>query len=274
MLQRNARYALVIAVASMAAGPVGTASVDAAAARGAASTFELTLDAQDTVRSEHDLFEVTRGGTFSSRAPFCTTGAFVQVAPLHPTSAGDRMTWQFTCDDGTGDVTVSIPRGWYSSAPLWNTDWRILDARGIYAGLRGRGSLQGERLGAAHTDPWTLTESWRTTFGGFVDRDAVAPTLELRSLTTKLRRPAGAYSIKMAVTLRDDVEENPVRYTLRASAGGLELVRRAGTSTTEGIVMTLGVRPPHGARTVRLQVTAEDPVGNGVSVSRAVRLPR
>ena len=96
----------------------------------------------------------------------------------------------------------------------------------------------------------------------------------MRSRTTKLRHAAGAYSIKIALTLHDDVEGNPVRYTLSASSGGLELARRAGTATTGELAMTLPVRPPAGAKTVRLLLTGEDPVGNAVTVIRAVKLPR
>jgi hypothetical protein len=38
--------------------------------------------------------------------------------------------------------------------------------------------------------------------------------------------------------------------------------------------MTLRIRPPAGARTVRLVLTGEDPVGNMVSVTRSLKLPR
>ena len=91
----------------------------------------------------------------------------------------------------------------------------------------------------------------------------------------KLRRPAGAYSIKVALALRDDVEGNPVSYRLRvATARGIELARRFGTATTGAVSMTLRIRPPDGARLVRLQLTGVDPVGNAVSVRRALSLPR
>jgi hypothetical protein len=44
--------------------------------------------------------------TFRSRAPFCTTGTFVEFGGPGGT------TWRFTCDDGTGSLTVSIARAW------------------------------------------------------------------------------------------------------------------------------------------------------------------
>ena len=136
--------------------------------------------------------------------------------------------------------------------------------------------------------------TWRGTLIGIVDwgaepdqpedgdtvaptnADTVAPTIAIASArAAKLRRPAGAYSIKVALALRDDVEGNPVSYRLRvATARGIELTRRFGTATTGAVSMTLRIRPPDGARLVRLQLTGVDPVGNAVSVRRAVSLPR
>ena len=63
------------------------------------------------------------------------------------------MTWRFTCDDGKGGVTVSIPWGWYASAPVLNVDWHIRGGSGSYADLRGKGSLQGQRLSSSFADP-------------------------------------------------------------------------------------------------------------------------
>lgn len=58
-----------------------------------------------------------------------------------------------------------------------------------------------------------------------------------------------------------------------ASARRVELARRLGTGTG-AVSMTVRIRPPAGARTVQLQLTGEDPVGNTVSVTRALKLPR
>ena len=56
---------------------------------------------------------------------------------------------------------------------------------------------------------------------GFADfADAVAPSLAFTSASaTKLRRPARAYSIHVALSLRDDVEGNTVAYRLRVYEG-------------------------------------------------------
>ena len=108
------------------------------------------------------------------------------------------------------------------------------------------------------------------------DADTVAPRIAITSVrATKLRRPVGAYSIKVALALRDDVEGNPVSYRLRvATLRGIELARRFGTATTGAVSMTLRIGPHAGARTVRLVLTGSDPVGNEVSITRSLKLPR
>jgi hypothetical protein len=88
-----------------------------------------------------------------------------------------------------------------------------------------------------------------------------------------LARP-GAYSIKLALALRDDVAGNPVSYTLRVTTlSGTELARRFGTTADPTVPLTLRIYRPR-AKAVWLELDAEDPVGNAVSVSRALRLPR
>jgi hypothetical protein len=277
----NWAAALALGVAGMIG--VGAALVLATPARSVATAFELTFEAE----LEPPEFVITKGGMFESRAPFCAGGTIVEVDNDYVSA-----TWQFTCDDGTGSLTVHLggPEG----------GWRIVDGSGGYAGLRGRGSVQAEML----CKPW-LGEScdlgrpipWRGTLQGVVDpegvdpetvaptntdsvaptsTDTVAPTIAIASAwAAKLPRPAGAYRIKVALALRDDVEGNPVWYRLRvATARGTELARRFGTVTTGAVSMTLRIRPPDGARFVRLQLTGVDPVGNAVSERRALSLPR
>ena len=75
--------------------------------------------------------------------------------------------------------------------------------------LRGKGSLRSEILPPlADPDPppppppgsFTL----RSTLQGIAAEDAIAPTIGFSSAeVTKLRRPAGAYSLKLAIALRD-----------------------------------------------------------------------
>ncbi len=268
---RSSRWAAALALGLAGLIGVGAALVLAAPARTAASAFELTVQGRDTWHLGGDPGEplAELQWTFRSRAPFCATGTFVEYGGPGGT------TWRFTCDDSTGGLTVSIARAWDHQAPVWNTTWRILDGSGRHADLRGEGSMRIEVLShetSGSEEVWT----WRSVLEGVVDRDAVAPSIDISKATaTKLPRPAGAYSIKVALALRDDVEGNPVSYRMRvATARGMELARRFGTAATGAVSMTLRIRPPAGARTVRLQLTGVDPAGNAVSVRRALRLPR
>ena len=87
--------------------------------------------------------------------------------------------------------------------------------------------------------------------------------------------------LRLGIALGDDVADNPVSYTLQACAytvyacdGVVELARRVGTTSSKAVSMTLRIRHPGGTRTVHLQLTGEDPVGNAVSLHRTVKLPR
>lgn len=237
---------------------------DPTPARAAASAVELTLEA--TLTPPFYLSPV--GGTFRSGAPFCARGTFVEP---------EERSLRFTCDDGTGGWTVEFDREVeFGRQGLW----RIRDGSGSYADLRARGSLRGEQVCV----PCDLEKPipWRGSLQGFVDRDAVAPTIAFTSATaTKLPRPKGAYVLRLGIALRDDVADNPVSYTVQACAytvyacdGVVELARRVGTTSAKAVSMTLRIRHPGGTRTVHLQLTGEDPVGNAVSLHRTVKLSR
>jgi hypothetical protein len=152
------------------------------------------------------------------------------------------------------------------------TTWQILDGSGEYADLRGRGWVRAEPLEIRDS-----VVTFRSTLGGVADRDAIAPTIGISSArATKLRRPARAYSIRVALALRDDVEGNSVSYTLRVfSARGIELARKSGTAESEAVALVLRVLPRSAKeKSIRLGLTASDPVGNAVSIGRAVKLRR
>jgi hypothetical protein len=257
---RSSRWVVALALGLAGLIGVGAAMVPGAPARTAASAFELTLEEALTFEDE----VVNYQGTFTSGAPFCGRGTMVD--PVSPHGG-----LQLACDDGSGSLTVSIAPVSQVASPR-NATWRIVDGSGSYAGLRGKGSLRQEVL---RSDPAGFAS--RSTFQGVVDRDAVAPTVTLSSATaTKLRRPAGTYELKLGIALRDDVMDNPVSYTVLARGPGLrELARSVGTTRTEAVSIKLRVRPLVKARIVRLQISAEDPVGNKVSIwPRDLRLPR
>lgn len=255
-------------------GLVGVVALTAAtplAARSASSPFELTIEGRDTWERDGDvLLGVDLQWTFRSKTPFCTTGTFVEFGGPGGT------TWRFTCDDGTGGLTVSIARPWNHNpqASVWNTTWRILDGSGNYAGFRGEGSMRIEVLSGEITETVSVM-TWRSTLQGVVDPDAVAPTIAFSSVTAaKLHRPAGSYALRLEVALRDNVTDNPVSYTLRVTNGRRKLAEKFGTTRKEAVSIPLRIRPPARARTVRLVLTGSDPIGNEVSIARSLKLPR
>lgn len=242
--------ALVLGLAVLIGGSPATAP----AARSGTSAFELTL--------------TPPWGTFASRAPFCTSGRF---APEYPGPWSGP--WRFTCDDGSGSLTVGFGRDLTFDFDLGESSWQIIDGSGSYAGFRGKGSLQlcGESCDFAIPIPMPGT------LLGEVDRDAVAPTIAITSArVAKLRRPAGAYSIRLALALRDGLEGNPVSYTLRVTtAGGTELALRIGTARKPTLPLTMRVEPRNERpRAVFLRLGAEDPFGNASSLVRRLNLPR
>jgi hypothetical protein len=253
------------------AGVIAVTAASALAARSAASAFELTVQGRDTMQWEGNVITGSElQWTFTSRAPFCATGTFVEFGGPGGTA------WRFACDDGTGSLTVSIARAWDHNpqAHVWNTTWRILDGSGSYAGLRGEGSMRIEVLSSEISDREAVM-TWRSTLQGVVDRDAVAPTIAFSSATAaKLHRPAGSYALRLGVALRDNVTDNPVSYTLRVTNGGRKLAEKFGITRKEAVSMTLRIRPPAGARTVRLVLTGSDPAGNEASITRSLKLPR
>ena len=159
--KRSSGWAAVLALGL--AGLIGLGAAVLAAptpARAAASAFELTLEA--TLTPPFYLSPVK--GTFRSGAPFCARGTFVEP---------EERSLRFTCDDGTGGLTVSFLR-WFERNPLANARWRILDGSGNYANLRGGGPLWGEPGG--EIERWAQKRGcWR-----WQDRPQVEDELKLQ----------------------------------------------------------------------------------------------
>jgi hypothetical protein len=125
-MQRRS-FSWVALVAVGLAGVVAVSAATALAARSAASAFELTFEAEFLPPD----FLTTEGGIFRSRAPFCAGGTFVQDV------VGNADSFQFTCDDGTGSLTVVFP-------PLSEgAGWRILDGRRQLRRAPGQGITLG-----------------------------------------------------------------------------------------------------------------------------------
>jgi hypothetical protein len=270
MFRRSrAAAALVTALA----GLVLVGAVAAVAARATATPFELTFEgAHEVVPASLSYpFGLRHVGTFTSTAPSCESGSAVDLEVVE--QAGSfRAIREFTCADGLGSLTLAVDQAIQEHAAPFTTTWRVVRGTGRYTGLRGAGALRGRLLSGSNADPASVR--FRAAFAGFVGDDAVAPTIGFTNASAaKLRRPAGAYALRLVLTIRDDVEGNPVAFAIVVRGKGMELTRHVGSTASGGVSRQLRVRTPGPKlRTLRIEVTAVDPVGNGSNASRVVSL--
>jgi hypothetical protein len=119
------------------------------------------------------------------------------------------------------------------------------------------------------------TAGGSVTLAGHAVEDTVPPSIAVSSTKlVRLRHPRGVYSLRLRAVIRDDIAGNPVGYTVVVKGGGLALARRIGTTAFGTLSLALRVRPRRASRSIRVVVTAIDPVGNEASLTRIVRLPR
>jgi hypothetical protein len=238
-----------------------------AGASAAPTSFTLTFtgahvpDASLPVGVRHE-------GRFTASAPFCSSGHAVDTSDVErePNLSVLRV---HTCDDGTGSFTAFMPvvRGEHGGRGAW----KIVDGSGRYATLRGIGTYTGEILSGSEDHLETMV--YRTTWQGVVAFDASPPTIGVKSASTKkLRRPHGAYTIRVRLEVRDDVAGNRVVYSVNIKAGSLLLADKDAATTSGEATISFRIRPPRNARSVQVIVTGSDPVGNGATAKRAVKL--
>ena len=239
---------------------VGLGAASAMAAMGAASgpkPFELVLNGE----YEYGIpdFGLLTAGSFTSNAPFCESG------PVDVWTKDAPIGLRFTCADGSGSITLRIGR---PDGESGYSDWSILEGSGQYAGLRGRGTVR--------VEDWTEP---RSTFEGVVDADAVAPTIALASAkASKVKGTKHVFTIPVALDIRDNVEDNPVNYTVivtREMGAGRWLASQSGVAFG-GVSFELRDRRPlaYQVRAVLIRITAVDPVGNKSSLDVTVKLPK
>ncbi len=251
---------------------VGTVTALAASSR--PGPFELSLHAghEFVTASPTYPFGLRHTGTFTSRAPFCSSGTLLDVQVLGGVSSPIRARRQYTCDDGSGSLVflVNDPELEHGSTGTWS----IEEGTGRYAGIRGRGQYRGEILAGDPGDFGSIV--FRAAWQGVSDTDTAAPSITVTSAkATKLRRPAGTYSIRLVLVARDDVADNAVSYRVTASGSGFTSVTKLGTTATGTASLTFRVRTSNArARMVQLAVSASDPVGNERTLTRSLKLPR
>jgi hypothetical protein len=259
-------------VAGMAAAITIGVTV-AVAGRSATIAFELVNSGvHEQVPESPDFpYGIRHRGTFTAGPPFCSSGTFVDLTnDLLLSSRDSRL---YTCADGSGTLTVGLEE-WYEHKPPFVDVWHIESGTGRYAELRGRGSLHGEFLSGDPEVPITIV--FRSTLRGSAALDSIAPMITVSTAkATKLRRPAGAYAIRAAFSVRDNEPQDALSYLVAAEplAGGLYLAQKKGSTSTGKVAVTLRVIPPAGAKRIKLNLRAEDPVGNWRWVERLVKLP-
>ncbi len=282
---RRRPFSWVALVGVGLAGVVAVSAATALAARSAASPFELVFQGRhEPWSADCDLndpmcqIELRHVGTFTSGAPLCESGTAVDLEPPQWRGrAGSPpiadVVRRYTCTDGSGSLTLKIAN-LQAEHGRGGGEWTIVEGSGRYAGLRGKGTYSGELLGGGPESDATIV--FRTTSQGFADWDAVAPSVAFTSASaTKLRRLPGAYLIRVALSLRDDVEGNPVAYKLKVTERRIELASREGTTASGSVSTTLRVEPlSKRLRSVNLHLRALDPVGNEQLLVRSLKLPR
>lgn len=255
------KRAVVFVVAGLAATVVLGISATAGAAPAAPVAFELEYFANHVPNADSAKFPVgfRHEGPFTASAPFCPTGTAVDLRHFGVIGA-DRL---FTCDDGSGTATLNIAGDEHNIPGAW----KFIEGTGPYATLRGQGA-----------SPGSLAPGWdhHANYRGVVDFDVVAPTISISTATVKKpARPKGPHTLKVVFSAPDNVAGNEVAYYLTARSAGLYLGSRSGQTSGTPASVTLRIRPPKAARTLRVQITASDQVQNAAKpVFRTVKIPR
>lgn len=261
----------VVVVCALAAVSV-IGGLSALAARSQAARFTLIAEGVHEVVPVSDAFPfgIRHTGTFTASAPFCARGTFVDRT--FDALDGAEDTRVYTCADDSGALIVAAEAYYEHNYP--NTDtWRVLDGTGRYVGLRGKGTFHGELLTGDVEDPHSTT--FRSTLTGYADYDGSAPTIALTGLTaTKLRRPAGTYSLRFTLLTRDNGNTVSYMVAVEPAGGGPYLAQKQGSTASGRVTMSLRVRPARGTRSVVLQLWAADPIGNARWSTRRMTLPR
>jgi len=251
------------------------AAVVAIAARSSASPFELVLTGghEAVPPSQAFPFGIRHTGTFRSGAPFCPSGTYVDLVYDALNGADDLR--RFSCEDGTGTLVVATEMWFEHKSPFTDT-WRVVGGSGRFDGLRGRGTYRGEFVSGDEGD-LPLSVRYRSTLRGFVAFDSIAPTIKVSTArASTMQRPAGTYSVRLVLAIRDNDPGNTLSYDVAVEpvGGGPYLAERRDSTATANVSVALHVRPSAEVRRVLLQLMAWDPVGNRRWITRRLKLPR
>jgi hypothetical protein len=260
--RRTAAAGVVVAAVAAIAAVTGSAEA-------APTTFTLTFEGSHVPDSSFPA-GLRHEGPFTASAPFCPAGRAADtknVSDIPP--VGLVVLRAFTCDDGSGSFTALLPA---TGEHAGGGSWRIVEGTGKYATLRGMGRYSSTRLSGDPGD--FLSIKFRSTWSGTVDFDVEPPSVGVAARATKLRRPAGSYTVRIALTVPNEAAGASLGYAVEVTAGRTSLASRVGTTTSGKVTVALRIKPGRTTRRVKISADVTDPVGNKGSTTRTITLPR
>ncbi|MGZ4257856.1 MAG: hypothetical protein ACXVRE_08850 [Gaiellaceae bacterium] len=243
-------------------------------ASAAPASFGLVFDGHHVVAPQFT-GGLAHVGTFTTNDALCPSGHAEDIA-VRRAKGSDHFdsTRLFTCDGSSGATFTATIHLMNAECQGYSGVWQVISGTGPLADLRGKGSFTSVVTGGDPQD--TLTITFRTTWTGTADLDAMPPTLALTKHTiTKLSRPSQRYRLKLTLALSDN-GGGPVAYSLTlVDPSTLKaLVRKSGTTSAASIHWTLVLKPRARTRALRLNVVASDAVGNQSTLRRKIPLKK
>lgn len=247
------RIALLLVLVAGAVVAAGRAAVAEPTA------FQLVFDGAHNAELLHQ-------GTFTTSSPWCPSGSAVDISVDSGTDTARR---RFSCVDGGEFIAELTP---LPAEHGGSGSWRIVGGSGPLADLRGKGTFTSTRLAGNPQDPATIT--FRSVWDGATDLDTTGPAVRITGWSArKLPRPAGSFGVRLALALTDS--GGPVSYTLQVvdpKRPARAFAYKLGRTTTGAATLTFRITVPKTIRVVRVEVDAEDAVGNQSAFAKAVRL--
>jgi hypothetical protein len=254
-----------VAVAS-AASTRGNGQGDAMPPRAAdLPSFQLVFDGRHAPATFPTPSGLQHEGPFTSSASLCPAGSATDVGLG---SSPETAVRRFTCAGGTGGFTANV--GPLPAEHGGRGLWQIVDGSGAIATLRGRGTWTSVITAGNPADPATIR--FRSTWQGVADLDDSPPAIAITAARArKLRRPRGAFRLRVGFTLHD--QESPISYSLVVlDPRSLREWTRGGATTSGVVSLVVRARPAKRSRVLRLRISATDLVGNEAFAGKAVRI--
>lgn len=233
-MTRISGAALVVLAAAAIAATAGGAAIP--------SPTQVAITMTGTVRPNP-----SATGNFTAAAPLCTAGTFAETD--NSLGIADVI---LTCADGTGTIELKVP-----------ADFTVLDGTGNYAKLVGGGSCL--------VDP-TPGGGYIRTCNGAVGFDTKPPAVSGEKLTTSRvpKATVPTYVVQVAFVASDDTDVQ--NYRVAILAGKRRVAGSSGPGESGRTTMKFRVKPPSGAKSLTVQLTLRDSLGNAGTTTKTVSL--